>query len=242
MSIDTMSTMSEQRIAAMVRQHEVEQFLHDEAALLDARHYEDRLALFADDARYFMPIRRTRLQKEVDQEFTQPGEMASFNDTKPLLAGRVTKLLSGRSCSEDPPSRTRRLVTNVRVMDDDGQELTVASNFLLYRTRLNSLEDKWIGSSRDVLRRAGASFRDCRPHDLPRRDRRTVAQPQQLLLMGWLDGTVALVTGGDIRSIDRIRRVAEGRRRKPSVRDRRRSVRATLRSRVQICRSAHALR
>jgi biphenyl 2,3-dioxygenase beta subunit len=49
-------------------------------------------------------------------------------------------------------------VTNVRVVDDDGQELTVASNFLLYRTRLNSQEDKWIGSRRDVLRRAGASF------------------------------------------------------------------------------------
>jgi biphenyl 2,3-dioxygenase subunit beta len=158
MSIDTMSTMSDRRIADMVRQHEVEQFLYDEAALLDARRYEDWLALFADDATYFMPIRRTRLQNEVDQEFTQPGEMAFFNDTKPLLAGRVTKLLSGRSWSEDPPSRTRRLVTNVRVVDDDGQELTVASNFLLYRTRLNSQEDKWIGSRRDVLRRAGASF------------------------------------------------------------------------------------
>ena len=158
MSIDATSTMSEQRIADMVRQHEVEQFLYDEASLLDARQYEDWLALFADDASYFMPIRRTRLQKEVDQEFTRPGEMAFFNDTKPLLAGRVTKLLSGRSWSEDPPSRTRRLVTNVRVVDDDGQELTVASNFLLYRTRLNSQEDKWIGSRRDVLRRAGASF------------------------------------------------------------------------------------
>ena len=158
MSIDATSTMSEQRIADMVRQHAVEQFLYDEAALLDARQYEDWLALFADDATYFMPIRRTRLQKEVDQEFTQPGEMAFFNETKPLLAGRVTKLLSGRSWSEDPPSRTRRLVTNVRVVDDDGRQLTVASNFLLYRTRLNSQEDKWIGSRRDVLRRAGASF------------------------------------------------------------------------------------
>jgi len=151
-------TISEARIAAMVRQHEVDQFLYDEAALLDAHEYEQWLDLFADDATYFMPIRRTRMAKELDLEFTKPGEMAFFNDTKPLLAGRVTKLRSGRSWSEDPPSRTRRLITNIRVTEDDGTELTVASNFHLYRTRLSSMEDSWIGSRRDVLRRTEASF------------------------------------------------------------------------------------
>jgi biphenyl 2,3-dioxygenase beta subunit len=159
MSIDT---VADERIAAMVRQHEVEQFLHDEAALLDAYSYEEWLALFADDATYFMPIRRTRMQRELDQEFTKPGEMAFFDDTKPLLAGRITKLLTGRSWSEDPPSRTRRLITNVRVLDDDGTELTVASNFLLYRTRLSSQEDSWIGSRREVRRRVGGSPRRSR--------------------------------------------------------------------------------
>ena len=151
-------TISEARIAAMVRQHEVDQFLYDEAALLDAHEYEQWLDLFADDATYFMPIRRTRMAKELDLEFTKPGEMAFFNDTKPLLAGRVAKLRSGRSWSEDPPSRTRRLITNIRVTEDDGTELTVASNFHLYRTRLSSMEDSWIGSRRDVLRRTEASF------------------------------------------------------------------------------------
>ena len=158
MSIGTTTAVGEDRIAAMVRQHEVEQFLYGEAALLDARRYEDWLGLFADDVTYFMPIRRTRLQRELDQEFTRPGEMAFFNDTKPLLAGRVTKLMTGRSWSEDPPSRTRRLITNVRVVAEDGAELTVESNFMLYRTRLNSEESSWIGSRRDVLRRVGESF------------------------------------------------------------------------------------
>jgi biphenyl 2,3-dioxygenase beta subunit len=149
---------TDEKLAAMVRQYEVEGFLYDEAAILDAHRYEEWLSLFADDATYFMPVRRTRMQREMDLEFTKPGEMAFFNDTKPLLAGRVTKLETGRSWSEDPPSRTRRLITNVRVVDDDGTELTVESNFMLYRTRLNSQEDKWIGLRRDVLRRVGASF------------------------------------------------------------------------------------
>jgi biphenyl 2,3-dioxygenase beta subunit len=146
------------RVAAMVRQHEVEQFYFDEAALLDAHQYDEWLALFSDDTFYFMPIRRTRTRRELDKEFTQPGEMAFFDDDKGLLATRVEKLKTGRSWAEDPPSRTRHMITNVRVLDDDGHELTVESNFHLYRTRLKSEEDSWIGSRRDKLRRVGDSF------------------------------------------------------------------------------------
>ena len=142
----------------MLQHYEVERFYYDEAALLDAHQYEEWLALFSDDARYFMPIRRTRVQRELDKEFTQPGEMAYFDDTKTLLAGRIAKLKSGRSWAEDPPSRTRHLIANVRIVKDDGGTLDVESNFHLYRTRLNSEETSWIGSRRDVLRRVEGSF------------------------------------------------------------------------------------
>ena len=158
MSADTDLRPNDDRIAAMVRQYEVERFYYDEAALLDAHQYEEWIALFSDDAHYFMPIRRTRMQRELDKEFTQPGEMAFFDDDKTLLAGRVAKLKSGRSWAEDPPSRTRHLVTNVRVVRDSGRELEVESNFHVYRTRLNSEESSWIGSRRDLLRRVEGSF------------------------------------------------------------------------------------
>jgi biphenyl 2,3-dioxygenase subunit beta len=158
MSAETVSRPGEDRLAAMIRQYEVERFYYDEAAILDEHRYDEWLALFSDDANYFMPIRRTRMQRELDKEFTQPGEMAFFNDTKTLLAGRVAKLKSGRSWAEDPPSRTRHLITNVRVIRDNGRELEVESNFHVYRTRLNSEESSWIGSRRDLLRRAEGSF------------------------------------------------------------------------------------
>jgi biphenyl 2,3-dioxygenase subunit beta len=148
-----------ERVAAMLRHHEVEQFLFAEAALLDDRDHAAWLELFTDDAHYFMPIRRTRMARELDQEFTQSHEMAWFNDNKLHLAGRVAKLETGRSWAEDPPSRTRHLISNVRVVDDDGHELTVHSNFHLYRTRLKSEEDSWIGSRHDVLRRTDAGLR-----------------------------------------------------------------------------------
>jgi biphenyl 2,3-dioxygenase beta subunit len=66
--------------------------------------------------------------------------------------------MTGRSWSEDPPSRTRRIIANVRVTGDDGDELTVESNFHVYRTRLKSEEDSWIGSRHDMLRRVDDTF------------------------------------------------------------------------------------
>jgi biphenyl 2,3-dioxygenase beta subunit len=146
----------------MVRQFEVERFYYEEAALLDAHRYEEWLALFSEDTYYFMPIRRTRMRRELDKEFTQPGEMAFFDDTKAQLASRVGKLATGRSWSEDPPSRTRHLITNIRVVQDNGEELDVESNFHLYRTRLKSEEDSWIGSRKDTLRRVEGSFQIAR--------------------------------------------------------------------------------
>ena len=144
----------------------MERFYTDEAALLDAHDYEVWVQLFSDDTHYFMPIRRTRLKRELAKEFTKPGEIAFFDDTKQMLLGRVAKIASGTAWSEDPPSRTRHFVSNVRIAADRGEELDVESNFILYRTRLKSEETTWIGSRHDVLRRHEGSFLIARRHIL----------------------------------------------------------------------------
>lgn len=150
--------------ARMARQFEVEQFLYDEAAMLDDRKFNDWLALFTEDVHYWMPIRRTMTSNALDREFTAPGAMAFFDDDWNMLAARVRKLATGYSWSEDPPSRTRHLVTNVRVVSDDGVQIEVATNFHLYRTRLNSEEDNWLGSRRDVLRRIDGGLKIASRH------------------------------------------------------------------------------
>jgi 3-phenylpropionate/cinnamic acid dioxygenase small subunit len=150
--------VNEQLLAAMLLQYQVEQFLYAEAALLDAHDYERWVALFTDDTHYFMPIRRTRLRRELSKEFTKPGEMAYFDDDKTMLTMRWKKFAAGSSWAEDPPSRTRHLITNVRVVEDRGAELSVESNFHVYRTRLKSEIDSWVGRREDVLRRDGDSF------------------------------------------------------------------------------------
>jgi 3-phenylpropionate/cinnamic acid dioxygenase small subunit len=148
----------------MLRQHEVEQFYYAEAALLDERRFSEWLELLAPDVHYWMPIRRTVMADDLENEFTKPGAMAYFDDDKAILEARVKKLATGYSWSEDPPSRTRHNVTNVRVVECDGDEITVESNFHLYRTRLDSDEDSWIGRRRDVLRRVDGELKIARRH------------------------------------------------------------------------------
>jgi len=143
----------------MTLQFEVEQFLFEEAELLDARCFAEWLNLLTDDIHYWMPIRRTTQAREVHREFTEPGGMAFFDDDKNVLQMRVDRLAVGRAWAEDPPSRTRRLITNVRVLETNGDEVKVAANFKLYRTRLNSEEDSWIGRREDVLRRIDGEFK-----------------------------------------------------------------------------------
>jgi len=145
-------------------QYEVEQFLYAEAALPDARRYRDWLTLVTDDIHYWMPIRRTVTLSDLDLEFTKPGAVAYFDDDRQLLEMRVKKLESSSAWSENPPSRSRHMVSNVRITDVTGEEITAEASFHLYRTRLNSEVDSWVGRRVDVLRRHDGSFRLARRH------------------------------------------------------------------------------
>lgn len=104
-------------------------FVHHEAALLDARRLEEWLALFASDGLLWVPGRTG----EVDPSC----HVSIIYDHLPQLRARVTRLLSGKETAQDPPSRTVRAVTNLRTVDDPdaGGEVTVESVQVLYETR-----------------------------------------------------------------------------------------------------------
>lgn len=145
-------------------QYSVEQFLYEEAALLDARKYREWLALVAEDIHYWMPIRRTVTRKDLEFEFTKPGAMAYFDDDHELLEMRVKKLEASSAWSEDPPSRSRHFVSNVRILGMEGDQITIDACFHVHRTRLNTDLDSWVGRRTDVLRRSGASFKLLKRH------------------------------------------------------------------------------
>src|SRR5215475_4690217 len=87
-----------------------EAFLIHEARLLDEGYFDDWLALFTPDARYWVP-------SQADQ--SDPFETVSLMyDDRLLLETRVRRLSDPRIYSQEPRSRTSRTVTNVSIEPD----------------------------------------------------------------------------------------------------------------------------
>lgn len=142
------------KITDMLLQHEITQFYHREAWLLDDRLFEEWLELFSDSVHYYMPTRAVRYERDVNREFSAPDEVSLFEETKLGLSQRVARIRSGMAWAEDPPSRTRHLVTNVLVEESDEPEVyRVRTAFLLFRGRLDREADYFPGERLDVLRR-----------------------------------------------------------------------------------------
>jgi 3-phenylpropionate/cinnamic acid dioxygenase small subunit len=147
------ATGSEALQRRLMQQLVLQDVLIAEAAALDGREFRRWLSFFTADLVYWIPIRSTRSASDRDKEFTQYGEPAFYDETFRELEARITKLESGWSWSEDPPSRTRRFVSNVRIVETHSErEVTVESNILLYRSRLDVDTDLWSARRRDRMR------------------------------------------------------------------------------------------
>jgi phthalate 3,4-dioxygenase subunit beta len=130
------------------------QWLVDEAYLLDAQSYEAWMELLTDDIHYYMPVKvTTPLGAGFD---TAPG-MAHFDENKYSLGRRVARFATEHAWTEDPPSRLRHFVTNVRTFETDvAEELVVESAVLLFRSRGDVGESALVSAGReDLLRREG---------------------------------------------------------------------------------------
>jgi 3-phenylpropionate/cinnamic acid dioxygenase small subunit len=149
---------------------EVEQFYYEEAELLDDGRFTDWLELLADDLDYWMPTRTNRLRRQQALSIAARGEAAFYDETKESLAWRIRRFDSGMAWAEDPPSRTRHLITNVVVRHVDPSQhrefsvddLEVRSAFLVYRNRLQREENIFAGRRTDILRRVSAGLQVAR--------------------------------------------------------------------------------
>jgi 3-phenylpropionate/cinnamic acid dioxygenase small subunit len=151
---------------------EVEQFLYREARLLDERRFEEWLALLSDDIHYWMTARSNRYPRRskaiaildpdryVEDDLARDDELSLLDEDKQTLAMRVARLDTGMAWAEDPPSRTRHLITNIEVTPSPApSEVEAFSNFIVYRTRAETEQDFYVGCRRDRLRRADGAWR-----------------------------------------------------------------------------------
>jgi p-cumate 2,3-dioxygenase beta subunit len=135
-----------------VTRAEVEDFLYREAALLDEWRLEEWLGLLAEDATYLVPPNDHPDGDPKNTLFILADDMVRIRE-------RVKRLMSPNCHAEHPHSRTRRLITNVRIVGVEGDLVTVAANFICFRYRRYERIREFVGSYRYVLRRTGEDFR-----------------------------------------------------------------------------------
>jgi len=143
------------RLADLQTHFEVTQFYNLEAELLDDGRFADWLEMLAEDLHYWAPVRSNRLRRQQALSIHAPGEAAFYDETRDSLAWRIRRFDSGMAWAEDPPSRTRHLVSNISVRERSDDLLQVRSAFLCYRNRLHTETDLYAGGRTDILRRDG---------------------------------------------------------------------------------------
>jgi 3-phenylpropionate/cinnamic acid dioxygenase small subunit len=119
-------------------------FLYLEARLADEGRYSEWESLWADDdtVEYRVPM-----HPDDDPRTT----LAYINDNRRRIKSRVAQLNTGNRHSQTPPSVMRRIVSNSEVVAQDGDTVTVESNFALFEYRIR--QRFWAGRVIHTIRR-----------------------------------------------------------------------------------------
>ena len=128
----------------------VERFIYDEAQLMDEHRYDEWLALWTDDALYWVPSGRD----DIDPK----REISLIYDDRVRLQVRITRLKSGFAHAQEPKSRMRRVVSNIVTQEAENGDVVVFSNFLLTELRRGK-QDTFAGRTIHRLRPDNGSFR-----------------------------------------------------------------------------------
>jgi p-cumate 2,3-dioxygenase beta subunit len=131
-----MAIVAAQQLQTVTRQM-IEDFLYEEAALLDEWRLREWLALLTEDARYEVPA----TDKPEGEAHTTLFLVA---DDITRIRSRVEQLLGKSAWAEHPRSRTRRLISNVRIRAVEGEAIFVTANFVVYRMRFEQM-DTYVG-------------------------------------------------------------------------------------------------
>ena len=141
--------------ASKVTRQEVEEFLYEEAALLDAWRLDDWLKLLTEDAVYNVPSNDRPNADPKDTLFIIADDIRRIRE-------RVVRLKKPDAHAEYPPSRTRRMITNVRIVARNGSTLKVEANFSVHRFRRNEGIRDFVGHYRYELRSDGGALKIAR--------------------------------------------------------------------------------
>lgn len=131
----------------------VERFLYHEARLMDAHRLDEWLALWDDDATYWVPCN--------DDDGDPARTVSVIYDRRGQLRNRIQRIKETLWLKEQAP-RLRRIVGNVEVQSAgdsaDAAELVVESNFILAELHRHR-QTLWAGNTIHKLIPGGDGFR-----------------------------------------------------------------------------------
>jgi 3-phenylpropionate/cinnamic acid dioxygenase small subunit len=128
----------------------IEQFLFLEAHLQDTHAYDEWEALWEDDGIYWVPANG----HDIDPE----KQMSIIYDNRSRIGIRVDQLKTGRRHTQTPRSELARLVSNVELLQEDGEEFDVRANVLIFEDNLRG-ETLWAARNEYRLRLVDDRFR-----------------------------------------------------------------------------------
>jgi 3-phenylpropionate/cinnamic acid dioxygenase small subunit len=152
------TTLQEGPVVSPDTQHRVEQFLYREADLLDTFQLDEWLSLLAEDVLLTVPIRTALVPGSGQSEFSD--ETNYLREDYEMIRERVGRLKKEYAWSENPRSRVRHVIGNVRVPSVDGDELQVRNNQHVFRSYGDTADHDLLSAQRHtVLRDTGDGFR-----------------------------------------------------------------------------------
>jgi ethylbenzene dioxygenase beta subunit len=140
----------------------ITQLLYDEAELLDEGRLREWLDLLTDDVVYQVPVRIHKEQTDDSRVTGVQHDSYHLDETYTSLLMRVERVETGFAWAEDPPSRIRHMVSNVRVrrQADRDDDLAVRSYVMVYRSRWDRPHyDIMTAERRDVFRRVDHAWK-----------------------------------------------------------------------------------
>ena len=129
---------------------EIQQFLYREARLQDEHEYAAWEALWTDDGTYWVPANGDDSDPEA--------EMSIIYDNRSRIALRVKQLQTGRRHTQEPRSRLRRIISNVEILQEQGAEIRVGANAMVFESNLRG-DTLWAARNEYVLRRLDGTLR-----------------------------------------------------------------------------------
>lgn len=106
-----------------------------EAEILDNHEYDKWTDMLTNDIEYKMPVRITREKEEKQNKLQLSKSQYHFIENKESILMRVNRYKNEYAWSENPPSRTKHFITNVRIEKINETEAIVKSYVLFYRSR-----------------------------------------------------------------------------------------------------------